>query len=831
MEASKSTEKMMIDDSSNIKFGRGPSKERILTLVVLAVGIIFLIVGIVLIAMAAADKKSVEKSTGGTSKQGGQEEQTTASVPPTTMRVSTSTLAPTATPGPCNYSDEAQRVGLDEFLRKVKTTYYKMNPNNAVYDPDSTPTTIRQDFSPYNAHPNAIRARTDAARALYDEAQELDKKVDSAKMKPREIKAIAQVKHFLQSNFGAPYDENYYAGDWMLGPNKFCWQPICSVGYDIKAHFTYKSWGIRPKTVDDVNFVINHLKRLNDSLMQYIENVKYGVKAGFVRPEEDCQDGLYSIQRRCSCAPDVFRFASRLAFRLICVRPRLSIGGQLYSGQLGPVPTVSVLRELTVVVFNSSGPRLGVLNESYTQEMLDPKWLADLQKDAAEAWQKEHKESVRISINDALVEYVGKPLDSLLKYLEFNHSQYCVPSNISSGLATLPLKYIYKNGNNTGVKTTGKLPSGEPLNGTKAYEMILPYFTTNQMTPDQVYDLGEKMLNQLYPRAVEIAKKITGKQDENQAVELFKKRLEEQSMFFNDEKIPENESNKDAFAKCTSMEQAKIYCPKRYKAMLTWFEYVKSVLSDLAPKTNHMFHFTGKRQSTPNCPVLLVANFNPGTGSQSYQSSNKDCTRNARYRLPFYLKDMGPRYNAISVGAHEARPGHHTQVQGFTELFGDSCGGVISWLNGASYYTAFTEGWALYAENPLIAEETDTYKDNPLQLYGMLKWQIWRALRLMMDTGLHYKGMKRWEALKLFADKAWDKTDKAVKDVTRYQSVPGQATAYMIGQLKIWQVRNDTQAKIEGDNKEFSEKDFHYQVLSQGIFTAELSRKSSKEVC
>ena len=199
---------------------------------------------------------------------------------------------------PCDYSDEAKRVELDAFLRKVKTTYFKMNPNNIAHDPDSTPTIIRQNFSPYNAHPEAIRTRTDSARALYREAQELDKKADSAKMKPREVKAIAQVKHFLQSNFGAPYDENYYAGDWMLGPNKFCWQPICAVGSDIKSHFTYKEWGIRPKTVDDINFVIDHLKLLSDSLMQYIENVKYGVKAGFVRPEEDCQDGLYSIQRK-----------------------------------------------------------------------------------------------------------------------------------------------------------------------------------------------------------------------------------------------------------------------------------------------------------------------------------------------------------------------------------------------------------------------------------------------------------------------------------------------------------------------------------------------------
>lgn len=76
--------------------------------------------------------------------------------------------------------------------------------------------------------------------------------------------------------------------------------------------------------------------------------------------------------------------------------------------------------------------------------------------------------------------------------------------------------------------------------------------------------------------------------------------------------------------------------------------------------------------------------------------------------------------------------------------------------------------------------------------------------------------MKRWEALKLFAEKAWDRTDKAEKDVTRYQSNPGQATAYMIGQLRIWQVRNDTKARIEANKKTFSEKDFHYQVLSQG---------------
>lgn len=216
----------------------------------------------------------------------------------------------------------------------------------------------------------------------------------------------------------------------------------------------------------------------------------------------------------------------------------------------------------------------GVLDETFTQEMQDSRWLAKLEKSASVEWEEKHNTTVRVSINEALVAYVGKPLESLLNYLEFNHSQFCVPSNVSSGLATLPVSHIYKNRRNSGAKTTGKLPTGEPLSGKKAYEMILPYFTTNHMTPDQIYSLGEKMLSQLYPRAVEIAKNITGKKNEQQAIEEFKEHLKRQSMYFNDEKFPENESGKDAFSTCTSMEEAKIRCPKRHQAMLNWFDYV-----------------------------------------------------------------------------------------------------------------------------------------------------------------------------------------------------------------------------------------------------------------
>merc|ERR1712079_343083 len=137
----------------------------------------------------------------------------------------------------------------------------------------------------------------------------------------------------------------------------------------------------------------------------------------------------------------------------------------------------------------------------------------------------------------------------------------------------------------------------------------------------------------------------------------------------------------------------------------------------------------------------------------------------------------------------------------------------MGWLEAKGRYTAFIEGWGLYAENPLTGEDTDTFKGKPLEKYGMLKWQVWRALRLIVDSGLHSGGFSRAEALQYFADYAWDTGEMAQKEVTRYQSGPGQATAYMIGQVKIIQLRE--YAKKELGTK-FSLKDFHYHILSQG---------------
>ena len=85
-------------------------------------------------------------------------------------------------------------------------------------------------------------------------------------------------------------------------------------------------------------------------------------------------------------------------------------------------------------------------------------------------------------------------------------------------------------------------------------------------------------------------------------------------------------------------------------------------MSLLSPKTIPLFHFTGDKATTPICPVDMQPNLNPSSGAQSYQRSNADCTRSAKYNLPFFLGNLGPRFSEWSVNAHEARPGHHTQV-------------------------------------------------------------------------------------------------------------------------------------------------------------------------
>ncbi|KAM7443428.1 hypothetical protein ABFA07_007884 [Porites harrisoni] len=686
-----------------------------------------------------------------------------------TKSTTTSCVETTAEPGKsagaaqmCLYSEEAKRAKLPQFLKQVQTEYYALNPNSVAWQPDieERDEHVKQRYFPYNPDPAQLKKKTDRALELLKQITSI--KIDENKMKPREVKALVQVKHFLQHTFGVPYAENYYAGDWMLGPDLFCWQPICSLAWDINTF----AFHVKPKTYDDVQLVIDTIRKHKTPIDRYRQNVQLGVKSGMIRTEIDCQAGVDALKES--------------------------------------------YRQLSL-----SGEAAGILAEWFAKSYLKTDYLAKLASGVDDKWTKGHNgENVNASIVKALEEGIGQPLLDLINYLDNEHKSHCLPNDLASGLANLPVDFVYINGTPDKNQPTNKtLPTGERLNGTESYKLILSFFTTTDISPEEIFDEGKKQLKFFYDQVIDIAKKYTNKSDETEAVQAFRKILDSRSMWHNNGSFPVNESNEYAYKTCVDPETAAKYCPVRWKAVNKWAQYCRQVMGMLYPKITNVFYFTGSKVTAPNCPIEMLPHYNPSNGAQFFKSSDAACSSPAYFGLPFFLKDFGPIFQEWSVTGHESRPGHHTQVQGHIEHFADKCGGVPAWLDKNTYYTAFTEGWGLYSENPILSDDTDTYKDNLLQKYGMLKWQTWRAVRLIVDTGLHSRGLNRTHALSLFEQYAWDTSDFAVKEVTRYQSDPGQATAYMLGRLALIELRNKTKNALKD---KFSLQDFHYQVLSQG---------------
>lgn len=496
------------------------------------------------------------------------------------------------------------------------------------------------------------------------------------------------------------------------------------------------------------------------------QNVELGVKSGMVRTVVDCQAGVDALKE---------------SFKQISL----------------------------------AGKSEGIIKEWFASGYLNHLYLSKLAAGVNDQWSENHQgKNVTVSIREALEEGVAQPLLDLINYLDVEHKIHCLPNDLASGLSNLPVDFVYINGTPDKSQPTNKtLPSGERLNGTESYKLILSYFTTTDILPDEILAEGETQLKFFYKEVIDIAKKYTNKTVESEAIQAFRQVLNSSDMWHNKGPFPENESDANAFKKCISPDAAAKYCPVRWEAVNRWARYCQQVMGMLYPKITNIFYFTGSKITAPNCPIEMLPHFNPSNGAQFFRQSDAACSKPTYFGLPFFLKDFGPVFQEWSVTGHESRPGHHTQVQGHVEHFADKCGGVPGWLDKNTYYTAFTEGWGLYSENPVLSDDTDTYKDNLLQKYGMAKWQTWRAVRLIVDTGLHSRGLNRTQALKMFETFAWDTSDFAVKEVTRYQSDPGQATAYMLGRLELMKLREKAETAL---GEKFSLQEFHYQVLSQG---------------
>ncbi|MGE4570527.1 MAG: DUF885 domain-containing protein, partial [Gammaproteobacteria bacterium] len=207
---------------------------------------------------------------------------------------------------------------------------------------------------------------------------------------------------------------------------------------------------------------------------------------------------------------------------------------------------------------------------------------------------------------------------------------------------------------------------------------------------------------------------------------------------------------------------------------------------------------------TPYGLKVIPAYIAPKTTTAYYQPPPASGKLAGQYFLNTYNLKSRPLYELEALSLHEAVPGHHLQIALQQELTD------LPLFRKYSGFTAFVEGWALYAER--LGLEVGFYKD-PYSNFGRLSYEMWRACRLVVDTGIHYQGWTRKQAIDYMIEKTSLSRHNIVAEVDRYIAWPGQALAYKMGELKIRELRERASDQL---GVHFDIREFHDAVLRHG---------------
>ncbi len=311
-----------------------------------------------------------------------------------------------------------------------------------------------------------------------------------------------------------------------------------------------------------------------------------------------------------------------------------------------------------------------------------------------------------------------------------------------------------------------KFPKGEAY-----YQNQLTRYTTTNLSAEEIHKVGLKEVDRIHQEMKSIMKEVGF---EGSLQDFFKFMKEDPRFYYE-----QNEKGKAAYLKKS-----------------------KAIIDEMRSQLDQLFLILPEAE----LKVKPVEAFREkSAGIAFYERPALDGSRPGIYYVNLYDMKAVSKYQMEALAYHEGIPGHHMQIAIAQEL--DSLPEFRKYL----FYGAYLEGWGLYSE--LLPKEIGYYKD-PYSDFGRLTAELWRACRLVVDTGIHAKKWTREQAIQFYKDNTPNAESDCIKMVDRHIVLPGQATSYKIGMIKILSLRAKAKKAL---GEEFDVREFHDVILTNGV--------------